>query len=192
MSTTATHWKSLYQTDRELYQLCYERTVEGYGSFYENPEDAPARLYFALGPMEAELTLGEVDDEARNIFGWGGCSFFAMALHKHTGLPLALFTSPEARGADWTEWEGHVALALPDGNFLDINGVVNADEINARYRFSEPVVPTLHDWESYLETQFGTRDVSNPYRILDPLEVRMLQHFAELVVEQSGIAKERG
>lgn len=191
MATPTTHWKSLYETDREFYELCYERSVERYGKSNTDSEDALADVYFSIGFLDARLVLDQIDEEAKHIFGWGCCSFFAMALHQLTGLPLALFTSPEAQGAGWEDWTGHVALALPGGSFLDITGVVSAADINSRYRFAEPVEPTVLGWEGFLESQFGDRNVSDPYRALEPLEIRMLQHFAEVTLREAGIDQGR-
>lgn len=187
MPTPITHWKSLAETDPEFYGLCYERAVEIYGEKVASSEQVPVQIHFSLGFMDGLLTLDQVNDDARHIFGWGACSFFAMALHELTGLPLALFTAPEAQGGNWEDWSGHAAVALPDGNFLDITGVVSAAAISSRYGFEEIVEPTILGWEDYLEAQFGDRTVADPFRALEPLELRMLRHHAEIVAREAGI-----
>lgn len=188
MATPITHWKSLYETDREFYELCYQQTADFYGNRYPDPEDAPAQIYVAFGYLDALLTLDQVDDEAIRLFGSGCCSFFAIALQELTGLPFAVFTSPEAQDDGWERWTGHAAVALPDGNFLDIYGAVSADEISSRYRFSEPVAPTILGWDGYLELQFGSKDVSDPFRSFDPLQLRIIRHFAGLVASNAGVS----
>lgn len=189
MLTTATHWKSLYYSDREFYDLCYWRAAEYYANEYEELEDSPAGIEVVYGSRMAVLTLGQIDGEANSLFGWGYCGYLALELHELTGLPLALFTSPKDETA--TGWSGHAAVALPDGNFLDIEGAVTAAEINSCYRFSEPVAPSFPDRESYLELMFGAERVGNPYSELDPLEVRLLRHFAELVARRAGVSVEQ-
>lgn len=187
MLTTATHWKSLYYSDREFYDLCYWRAAEYYANEYEELEDSPAGLEVVYGSRMAVLTLDQIDGEAISLFGWGYCGYLALALHELTGLPFAVFTSPKDETA--TGWSGHAAVALPDGNFLDIEGVATTAEINARYSFAEPVEPSFPDRVTYLETMFGLEEmVEDPYKHLDALEVRLLRHFAELLVRQAGIS----
>jgi len=186
MFARGTHWKSLYRTDREFYELCYWRAVEVYGNEYDYPEDGPAEIEVVFGSRMSTLTLDLIDGEAISLFSWGYCGYLALALHELTGHPLALFTNPQRsleRG-----WSGHAAVMLPDGSFLDIEGVATAAEINRRYGFKEPVEPTIPELDEYLVTMFDKEDVGNPYRALDPLELRLLRHFAELVVRQYGLS----
>ena len=187
MLTTATHWKSLYYSDRELYDLCYWRAAEYYADEYEELEDSPAGIEVVYGSRLAVLTLNQIDGEAINLFGWGYCGYLALELHELTGLPLALFTSP--RDETQSGWSGHAAVALPDGSFLDIEGVVTAAEINERYGFSERIEPTFPDRTEYCRTMFRNEGAVelNPYRDLDRLEVRLLRHFAELVARRGDI-----
>lgn len=185
MLTTATHWKSLYYSDREFYDLCYWRAAEYYASEHEELEDSPAGLEVVYGSRMAVLTLGQIDGEASSLFGWGYCGYLALAVHDLTGVPFALFTS--RRDDTESGWSGHAAVALPDGSFLDIEGVVSAAEISSRYRFPEPVEPTFPDRETYLGIMFGQDHVADPYYSLDPLEIRLLRHFAELVARRAGI-----
>lgn len=187
MLTTATHWKSLYYSDREFYDLCYWRAAEYYANEYEELEDSPPALEVVYGSRLSSLTLDQIDGEASSLFGWGYCGYLALELHDLTGLPLVLFTSPDTDLR--IGWSGHAAVALPDGSFLDIEGVVSADEIHSRYRFSEPIAPSFPDRTDYCRTMFrneGTGEV-NPYRDLDPLEIRLLRHFAELVARRAGV-----
>lgn len=190
LTATPTHWKSLSATDPEFYELCRQRIVEEYEDLYgEDPEDAPAELYVDFGVRDAMLALDQVDDEAGHLFGWGACGYLAFELHRLTGLPLALFTSTSPKTDPSIGWSGHAAVALPDGSFLDIEGVVTAAEINERYGFSERIEPTFPDRTEYCRTMFPNGDTAelNPYRDLDPLEIRLLRHFAELVARRSGI-----
>lgn len=186
MLTTATHWKSLYYSDREFYDLCYWRAAEYYANEYEELEDSPAGLEVVYGSRMAVLTLDQIDGEASSLFGWGYCGYLALELHDLTGLPLALFTS--TRDETQSGWSGHAAVALPDGSFLDIEGVVTAAEINDRYSFPEPTSPSFPDREGYIEIMFGNGEKKqDPYRDLDPLEIRLLRHFAELVARRGGV-----
>lgn len=191
MTIAENHWKSLYATDREFYELCYQRTAEVYPRKHAaEPEAGPAAL-IADYNFQAMLTLNQIDGEAINAFAWGSCGYFALELHRLSGLPLALFTT----GDDEWGWSGHAAVALPDGNFLDITGVATGAEINARYSFvddydlPEPIQATFPERDTYCETMFRSEGsgAQNPYADLEPLEIRLLQHFAELVLQKNGI-----
>jgi len=192
MPTAETHWKSLYAIDREFYELCYQRTAEVYPRKHAvDPEEGPAAL-IANYNSQAMLTLNQIDGEAVNAFAWGSCGYFALELHRLTGLPLALFTVYDN---EWG-WSGHAAVALPDGSFLDIMGVATAAEINARYSFEnihgsvETIQATFPGRDAYCETMFRNEGsgAQNPYAVLEPLEIRLLQHFAELVLQKSGVS----
>lgn len=182
MFARGTHWKSLYYSDQEFYELCYWRAAEVYGDEYEDIEKSPAALEVVYGSRMSSLTLDFIDAEAVQLFAWGYCGYLALAIHELTNLPLALFTNTE----DATErgWHGHAAVVLPDGSFLDIEGVTTAAEINERYGLKETVEPTFPGPDEYRTTMFGAEKAANPYRILDELELRLLRHFAELVVKE--------
>jgi len=180
MFNRGTHWKSLYYSDREFYDLCYWRAATYYADEYEDLEKSPAALEVVYGSRMSSLTLDFIDSEAVQLFSWGYCGYLAQVLHELTGFQLALFTKPS--GENETGWQGHAAVQLPDGQFLDIEGIVSAGEINSRYRFKEPVEPTFPEPAAYAELMFA--DGSNPYSELDELELRLLRHFAELVVKE--------
>jgi len=182
MFNRGTHWKSLYYSDREFYELCYWRAATYYADEYEDLEKSPAALEVVYGSRMSSLTLDFIDGEAVSLFGWGYCGFLALALHELTGYRLALFTNPE--DADERGWHGHAAVVLPDGSFLDIEGVTTVTEINERYDFKEPVEPTFPALDEYRTVMFGAEKAANPYGELDALELRLLRHFAELVVRQ--------
>lgn len=180
MPATETYWKSLYSTDQEFYELC-ERRVAEYAII--DPQGEHGWIYVDFGIREALLILNQIDDQAIQLFGSGACGYLAFELHRLTGLPLALFTYSES---EWG-WSGHAAVALPDGTFLDIEGVATAAEINSRYCFEEPIQATFPEEDAYCKTIFRTSGTGaqDPYAKLDPLEIRVLRHFAELTLEKS-------
>jgi len=182
MFARGTHWKSLYHTDRELYDLCYWRAAEIYADEYDDLERSPAALEVVYGSRISALTLELIDSEAISLFAWGCCGYLALAIHELTGYPLALFTNldgDESRG-----WHGHAAVMLPDGRFLDIQGVATAAGINERYRFKTTVEPTFPELDEYRGIMFTAEEAKNPYGTLEPLELRLLRHFAELVLKE--------
>ena len=180
MFKRGTHWNSLYYSDREFYDLCYWRAATYYADEYEELEDSPAGLEVVYGSRMSSLTLDFIDAEAVQLFAWGYCGYLAQALHELTGLRLALFTKPN--GENDRGWHGHAAVQLPDGKFLDIEGIVSAGEINRRYSFKEPIEPTFSEPAEFAEIMF--QNPAEPYQDLDELELRLLRHFAELVLKE--------
>jgi len=68
--------------------------------------------------------FGFADDE-RTAFVSGDCGYLALALSKETGWNLVGLSHPDAAAEDY--WY-HLAVQMPDGKILDINGAWTEDE----------------------------------------------------------------
>lgn len=66
-----------------------------------------------------EITLELDDDSTLRTFTRGACSFVAAEVHRVTGWPMTVFS---AKGFE-KSWQGHVAVKLPDGRYLDATGI---------------------------------------------------------------------
>lgn len=173
-----THWRELYHSDRDLYDLCFWRTAEIYPAL-DNPEASPAAVDVIFSSRGATLTLGLIDQEAVNLFAYGHCAFLALKMHDLSGLPLMLFTNP--KGTDG--WSGHAAVKLAEDAYLDIEGEVSLELINQRY--SMEAIPQEVSREDFVAAVY--RRGEDPYSELGALELRFLAHFAELVLAQAAV-----
>lgn len=77
-----------------------------------------------------ENLLNEVD------YNMGGCNFYAVALHRKHNLPIYVIRGyfKEEGWEHLGDWEydfedGHVVVALPNGNFLDSDGELTKDDL---------------------------------------------------------------
>ncbi|MGH3191767.1 MAG: hypothetical protein ACRDOL_31870 [Streptosporangiaceae bacterium] len=86
------------------------------------------------GLTSVTLRPGVVDDNAREVFGWGYCHVLAGALHETTGWPLGvlrmLFGPPGRRAWHWIHAGVHPGTA---GLFLDIHGIRRPPEVEADF-----------------------------------------------------------
>jgi hypothetical protein len=70
------------------------------------------------------MTPFKVTENTREAFTNGDCWALALAVRQLTGLPL-VFSSPDPDGYDEDPeflWD-HVAVTLPDGTVLDVDGI---------------------------------------------------------------------
>lgn len=172
-----THWKHLYRTNRNFYDLAWYRAGYCYPE-YDDPEDAPAEIECVFGSRLASLTLRVVDSEAESLYGWGYCTLLALALHERTGAPLVLFTTANPEPGDWS---GHAAVEISEGLYLDIEGVQTAEKITTKYRMKN-VTPHRVSQEEFCEIVASGEHVANPMSFVDELEQLITYDFAEYLV----------
>lgn len=77
-------------------------------------------------------------------FNMGDCDIFAISLHRLHGYPLCAvrgkFLEPEWGGErEWDYEYCHIAVKLPNGNYMDSNGEQTKEELIADCHFSEDV-----------------------------------------------------
>jgi hypothetical protein len=86
------------------------------------------------GLTSVTLRPGVVDENAREVFGWGYCHVLAGALHETTGWPLGVlrkrFGPPGRRAWHWIHAGVHPGMA---GLFLDIHGIRQTSEVEADF-----------------------------------------------------------
>lgn len=76
--------------------------------------------------VSVTLHPGEIDDDAREVFGWGYCHILAAYLHELTGWPFGVLEQLRPYG-QW-RWAHAGVFAGMAGRFLDIQGIrVSAD-----------------------------------------------------------------
>lgn len=114
---------------------------------------------------------------ANTAFTRGKCAYLAYRLHKLTGLPFAVWTDPTTE-----RWTGHVAIALPNGNFLDFDGVVSNGDIQRRYGHTLTEQPTIHETIDEVNAIL-TGDLSRRYKGLDPLPRELINYFCDHLIE---------
>lgn len=80
-------------------------------------------------------TTSVIDEYVIEAFTCGDCWRLALAMREHHGLPVAFFAGvPILKGRPFafdskTTW-CHVFNALPDGRFIDVNGVSTGQDIH--------------------------------------------------------------
>lgn len=79
-------------------------------------DDEPFYVYYTANQ---EITMDAQSSATQRTFMRGACALFGEELQRATGYPLVVFSSDELPGL----WQGHVALKLPDGNYLDVSGL---------------------------------------------------------------------
>lgn len=108
-----------------------------------NRDGSSSEFYVLVGNTGGEVNLLDSDEaEALRIFRHGSCLAFAYAVSLITEFPVAFFT---VGGRD-EPWEGHAAVLLPTGDYLDIAGVSSLDEINSYFKFAgDAAVPSSYE-----------------------------------------------
>lgn len=85
-------------------------------------------------------------EEARNYVD-GECHFFALAIHKLTGL-FPGYVADCSR--DGTPIIGHVVVMLPDGTVADAEGVWRPDDLLAHWEATDIIPTSPEDIEVHL------------------------------------------
>lgn len=102
-----------------LDQLILERWRRGgYTPREADQMMAKDEAFYVHYTANQEITLDPGSRETQRTFMKGACGIFAAQVHRATGWPLAVYSSNEFSGL----WQGHVAVKLPDGRFLDVTG----------------------------------------------------------------------
>lgn len=169
------HWKDLYYGDCHFYEEAYRRAAETYPE-YDDPEDAPAAIECFFGSRHSAVTLRSIDSEAVNLFGWGYCTLLALAMHDITGFTLTLFT----KTYDGRIWSGHACIQLPNGLFLDIEGVRTMQQIQKVYAIQD--TPDMVSREKFCATVAHGEHVENPMSFVGELEQLITKDFAHHVL----------
>lgn len=108
--------------DEPLNQLIWERWRRGgYTPREADQMMAKDEAFYVNYTANQEITLNPESPETHRTFMKGACGIFAAQIHRATGWPLVVYSSNEFSGL----WQGHVAVKLPDGRFLDVTGAGN-------------------------------------------------------------------
>ena len=175
------HWR--YATNPRLRELAEAEAYRYDMEMMDAELEHDGTISAVFGSRAVTLTLGLIDSEADSLFAFGHCAILAWEIHVKTGLPLAVFTSSKATP---DRWSGHVAISLGDDRFLDIQGVTSSSSIYRRYsRFGD-----YSDFELMSDQDFKSRIVDpanydDPKQYLCELEQLLLDHFADLVIEEN-------
>lgn len=111
-------------------------------------------------------------------FTRGKCTYLAHRLHELTGLPYVVWADPTTE-----YWTGHIAIALPNGEYLDIEGTVSNADIQSRYaNLSIPEQPIIHETSDEAYASIG--NIAERQKNLSPLARELINYFcAELIGE---------
>ena len=173
-------WQDYRTVNPELYDLALWRAAEFADPWVEDIErESDGTIEVVFGSRGANITLGVVDSEAINLYGYGFCTLLALTIHRKTGLPLVLFTTKYENNS----WSGHATVQLPDGTLLDIQGVRTVKEIQEEYRFT--VGPTVHTLEQFCEIIATDEHVADPMSFVDRLEQLITEEFANLLIKEN-------
>lgn len=120
----------------------------------------------------------DIDNTGINTaFTKGKCAYLAYRLHQITGLPFAMWTDPTTK-----QWTGHIAIALPNGEYLDIEGAISNDEISRRYNHTLTTEPTIHETAEQAFAPIG--NIADHYKRLDPFVKELINHFCTELIEE--------
>jgi hypothetical protein len=184
--STGYHWSKA--KNPRLRELAEREAYLAYPLMEYAEDEHDGTIEAVFGSRAATLTLGLIDAEANQLFAFGHCVILAWEIHLKTGLPLAVFTSSKASPE---RWSGHVALHLGGDRFLDIQGVSSLSEIHSRYasfgKYGDFELMNDHDFKTLL---VDTENYDDPKRYLCELEQLLLEHFADLVIEENREALE--
>lgn len=183
-------WRSL-PSDSRLHDLIFYRVAEanpemGMDELYESNSRFVKEFDIYVGSQSATIQYGLIDSEVMTLFAHGACALLAYALHRITGLPIALWSS----SAEDEKWSGHAALLIAPETVLDVRGVHSFDEVASYYqeigsRFSEPQTVSL---DAFLKTVASSEKYrEDPLSFVDELEQLIIMDFAERLVKEHGI-----
>ena len=162
------------------YKLLWKRLRGGYElSVLKKMDigvDTPANVSYN---RNGEAAFNYENYENQELFSKGACGFFAYAVHEKTGLPLVVFT--EDPKSDY--WQGHVAVKISEGKFLDITGISDERTYESRYGL-EPGVYSMETVESQdrFKELMGLPSAGTVYDKLGDLEKAILDRNATDVV----------
>lgn len=143
----------------------------------EDEDELPRSIGVVFGSSPADVTLRLIDSEVEGLFLHGYCGLLAWAIHKNTGHPIVLFTTPTETG-----WSGHAVVQVGVDAYLDITGVRTADDIHRSYPTTgEPEVITSDEYRERLASNDHKDD---PLMFIDELERLVLEDFAEFVMDE--------
>lgn len=125
------------------------------------------------------MTTWAPKEDTVDAFTCGDCWHLAWELHRLTGYPM-IFSSSFLANYDSGrfEWD-HVAVVLPDGNIMDVNGVQTSEDWEDRWSTEEMIVTTSGEEISQLLTD----DIGKPLKRMYPthnsraLARRLTNHF---------------
>lgn len=173
------HWK--HATNLRLRELARDSAYNYYPEMEYAEDDHDGTVDVCFGSQGATITLGLIDDEAVQLFGYGHCAILAWELSQLTGLPLAVFTAPATDGDEG--WSGHVALFLGYDQFLDIHGVNSAAEIAREYRQLDGTYELMGE-AAFKELIVDQDYLEDPKQYLLELEQLVLLDFVALMADE--------
>lgn len=83
-------------------------------------------------------------------FTEGDCHILARAIHLQTGWMIATFMDMRWPEKQWPDL--HAFVQMPDGRFLDIEGIADEPTIRRRWRADTPIL--LWTWEEMSTIKF--------------------------------------
>lgn len=146
------------------------------------------------GPINAysshwvEINIHEIDNQAIDWLKFGNCVALAWELHVLTGHPLAIvMLNAEERLQNWA----HVALKLPSGDYLDIEGTHSEDQLLRDWSNATElrhIDPTNHADMKFLTETCAEDDkdfVTSLDEHYDAVERELIRDFARILVAKN-------
>jgi hypothetical protein len=136
--------------------------------------------YFGDWGMRCNARLnkeGHITPTARKVFKSGQCHALALALHEEAGLELVgLWTSGDNYDpqGNWHSTPAHMAVQLPNGSVLDIDGV------GADYRWGKKYEAKVYPMTKAEVLALETKDYMEP-------NVEAARPFAKTLLSSLGI-----
>ena len=108
--------------DEALKQLVWERfRFGGYTPREADQMVAKKSTFYVSYTGNQEMSLDAEDDSTQHTFMRGACAIFATEIHRATGWPMVVYSDPTSPKL----WQGHVAVKVPGGGYLDASGLVD-------------------------------------------------------------------
>lgn len=97
------------------------------------------------------MSFSLITDIERTAYTYGDCATLARAVHEATGYPIVFYGGTETEDGvlydDDTYWFWvHAFNVMPDGRYIDVNGIYTAEEIREQWHpsFLETAYKHLH------------------------------------------------
>ena len=125
------------------------------------------------------MTTWTPREDTVEAFTCGDCWSLAFELHRLTGYPMIFSSMFETYvSVERFEWD-HVAVVLPDGRIMDVNGVQSPEDWEDRWSTASEITTSSGEEISRLMTD----DIGKPLRRIYPghnsraLARRLTNHF---------------
>lgn len=126
--------------------------------------------FYAYYTTNQDVSLDYNHHDTVKTFTKGACAMLASELNRVTNLPLVVFSAETDKNSSWS---GHVAVKLPNGDYLDIMGPSSRGEILNEFpggkSWSEKEM-NREDFNEVMGVDKGTEATNN----LEPLEKAVL------------------